>query len=507
VCDDGDARGIVSSVEWRAQRGFATRAEAAAFVAAQRDALLPGAVVDIAVEHFVRLDDAVQRRLKGFVAGALDFGGASDSLAPSDAYEIGVSVGQRAIDRVPAACRRASREARARLLDGVQHGARAVRRRGATELCVARQCAFDVLFVARSLGLRATTVHGKRGTSAELQCIRLSTVRTFDMRVELLPTPGDYFGFEVDGNQRFVLGDSFAVTHNCFRLFTAWAYAHELAESNIPEIQRTNLGNTVLLLKSLGINDLINFDFLDAPPAESLIRALEELYALGALNDRGQLTKVGRKMSEFPLDPKMSRALIGSEQYGCTEEVLIIMSMLSCGGSLWYAPQDKKLLAETARESFNRPGGDHLALLNLYTQWRDTNYSMQWTIEQFCQHRSLKRARDIYDQILNLLERTEVPLTSTGGDSIAIRKAIACGYFQNVARLSKGGTYNVAKSKTNASIHPSSSLKNELPRVLIYDELVFTTKEYMRNCIEIESKFLVEVAPHVFQAKKEEEDA
>ena len=55
----------------------------------------------------------------------------------------------------------------------------------------------------------------------------------------------------------------------------------------MPEIQRTNLGNTVLLLKSLGINDLINFDFMDPPPAETLIRALEELYALGALNDRG----------------------------------------------------------------------------------------------------------------------------------------------------------------------------------------------------------------------------
>jgi pre-mRNA-splicing factor ATP-dependent RNA helicase DHX16 len=107
----------------------------------------------------------------------------------------------------------------------------------------------------------------------------------------------------------------------CFRLYTAWAYHHELDETTIPEIQRTNLGNVVLLLKSLGINDLIHFDFMDPPPAETLIRALEELYALGALNDRGELTKLGRRMAEFPLDPMLSKMILASEKYECSEEV------------------------------------------------------------------------------------------------------------------------------------------------------------------------------------------
>ena len=61
----------------------------------------------------------------------------------------------------------------------------------------------------------------------------------------------------------------------------------------VPEIQRTNMGNVVLMLKSLGINDLLNFDFMDKPPPETLMKALEQLYALGALNDRGELTKLG----------------------------------------------------------------------------------------------------------------------------------------------------------------------------------------------------------------------
>jgi HrpA-like RNA helicase len=63
----------------------------------------------------------------------------------------------------------------------------------------------------------------------------------------------------------------------CFRLYTAWAYKHELDEDTVPEIQRTNLASVVLMLKSLGINDLIHFDFMDPPPAETLIKSLEQV--------------------------------------------------------------------------------------------------------------------------------------------------------------------------------------------------------------------------------------
>jgi pre-mRNA-splicing factor ATP-dependent RNA helicase DHX16 len=96
-----------------------------------------------------------------------------------------------------------------------------------------------------------------------------------------------------------------------FRLYTKWAFANELEANTIPEIQRTNLG----------INDLIGFEFISPPPGETLMRALELLYALGALNDRGELTKLGRKMAEFPVDPMLSKAIISSEQYSCTDEV------------------------------------------------------------------------------------------------------------------------------------------------------------------------------------------
>eukprot|EP00808_Paulinella_micropora_P001053 g33924.t1 len=286
-----------------------------------------------------------------------------------------------------------------------------------------------------------------------------------------------------------------------FRLYTSHAYYNELEENTIPEIQRTNLGNVVLLLKSLGINDLIHFDFMDPPPAETLIRALEQLYALGALNDSGELTKLGRRMAELPLDPMLSKMLIQSEKYECVVEILTICAMLSVSGAVFYRPKDKAVHAENAHKNFWRPGGDHLTLLHVYNEWAETNYSVDWCYENFVQTRSLKRARDIRDQLEDMVERVEVPLVESGGDDVKIRKAITSGFFFNTARLDKGG-YKTIKHNQSVQMHPSSCLAKELPRWVIYHELVLTSKEYMRSIIEIEAEWLMEIAPHFYKKKE-----
>ncbi|XP_023703200.1 pre-mRNA-splicing factor ATP-dependent RNA helicase DHX16 [Cryptotermes secundus] len=291
----------------------------------------------------------------------------------------------------------------------------------------------------------------------------------------------------------------------CFRLYTAWAYKHELEDNTVPEIQRINLGNAVLTLKALGIDDLVHFDFLDPPPHETLVLALEQLYALGALNHHGELTKLGRRMAEFPVDPMMAKMILASEKYKCSEEILTIAAMLSVNGAIFYRPKDKTVHADAARHSFFTPGGDHLMLLNIYTQWADSDFSTQWCYENFLQHRSLKRARDVRDQLAGLMARVEIDLVSAAGDTVGIRKAITAGYFYHVARLSKGGQYKTVKHQQTVMIHPNSSMFEDLPRWVIYHELMFTTKEFLRQVTEIESKWLLEVAPHYYKPRELED--
>ncbi|KAK9888360.1 hypothetical protein WA026_000614 [Henosepilachna vigintioctopunctata] len=291
----------------------------------------------------------------------------------------------------------------------------------------------------------------------------------------------------------------------CFRLYTAWAYKHELEENTIPEIQRINLGNAVLMLKALGINDVVRFDFLDPPPHETLVLALEQLYAIGALNHHGELTKLGRRMAEFPVDPMMAKMLLASEEYKCSEEVVTISAMLSVNGAIFYRPKDKIIHADTARKNFNHIGGDHLSLLNVYNQWRDSDFSTQWCYENFIQYRSLRRARDVREQLVGLMQRVEIEMVSNPTETDNIKKAITAGYFYHIARLSKGGSYKTVKHNQSVTIHPNSALFEELPRWLLYHELVFTTKEFMRQVIEIQSKWLLEVAPHYYKQKELED--
>ncbi|KAM4696556.1 pre-mRNA-splicing factor ATP-dependent RNA helicase DHX16 [Rhinophrynus dorsalis] len=290
----------------------------------------------------------------------------------------------------------------------------------------------------------------------------------------------------------------------CFRLYTAWAYKNEMEDTTVPEIQRTNLGNVVLLLKSLGINDLIHFDFMDPPPHETLVLALEQLYALGALNHLGELTKMGRRMAELPVDPMLSKMILASEKYGCSEQILTIAAMLSVNNAIFYRPKDKLVHADTARANFTVPGGDHMVLLNVYTQWVECGHSLQWCYENFIQARSLRRARDVREQLEGLMARIEIELTSCEGDNVPLRKAITAGYFYHTARLTRSG-YKTVKQQQAVYVHPNSSLHEEQPRWVIYHELVFTTKEYMRQIIEIDSTWLLEVAPHYYKSRELED--
>lgn len=292
----------------------------------------------------------------------------------------------------------------------------------------------------------------------------------------------------------------------CYRLFTKWSFYNELQANPTPEILRVNLGTVVLLLLSMGITDLVHFDFMDPPSSQTLIKSLELLYALGALNLRGELTKTGKKMAEFPMDPMFGKCLVASSEFGVTAEVLSIMAMLSEASSLFYRPKDKREQADKKKEAFEHEAGDHFTLLNIWDQWSDTGFSNIWCEDNFLQYRTLKRAKEVRTQLERLCQRVgiETEQTESKDKLIKIQKAIVSGFFPNVARLSKmGSNYVLLKKNQPVHIHPSSCLfpVKPPPKLIMYHELVLTSKEYMRNCMLIQEKWLDELAPHYYSAK------
>ncbi|KAL0384887.1 UNVERIFIED_CONTAM: Pre-splicing factor ATP-dependent RNA helicase DEAH1 [Sesamum radiatum] len=221
-------------------------------------------------------------------------------------------------------------------------------------------------------------------------------------------------------------------------------------------------------------------------------------------------------MAEFPLDPMLSKMIVASDKYKCSDEIISIAAMLSIGNSIFYRPKDKQVHADNARLNFHMGNvGDHIALLKVYSSWKETNFSTQWCYENYIQVRSMKRARDIRDQLEGLLERVEIELVSSPNDLDAIKKAITSGFFPNSARLQKNGSYRTVKHPQTVHIHQARFgtvslnflLVQVLPRWVVYHELVLTTKEYMRQVTELKPEWLVEIAPHYYQLKDVEDTA
>lgn len=225
---------------------------------------------------------------------------------------------------------------------------------------------------------------------------------------------------------------------------------------------------------------------------------MESLYTLGALDEEGLLTRLGRKMAEFPLEPQLCKMLILSTDLRCSDEILTIVAMLSIE-SPFYRPKDKAAQADAKKAKFHHPEGDHLTLLAVYEGWKASKFSSPWCFENFIQGRAMKRAQDVRKQLVTIMDRYKMEIVSANRDLNRVRKCIVSGFFTNAAKRDPQEGYKTMLEGQTVYIHPSSCLQNKSPEWVIYHELVMTTKEYMRNIMVIEPKWLVELAPTFYK--------
>lgn len=294
-----------------------------------------------------------------------------------------------------------------------------------------------------------------------------------------------------------------------YRLYTERQYVNELLEAQIPEIQRTNLGAVVLLLKSLGVQNLLEFDFMDPPPQDNIVNSMYQLWVLGALDNTGELTEIGKKMVVFPLDPPLAKMLLFSESLGCSAEVLIVVSMLSVP-SVFFRPKDREEESDAMREKFFVPESDHLTLLNVYLQWRANNYSSQWCTNHFLHVKGLRKAREVREQLADIMKQQRVRLRSCMDDKNGnnswdvVRKAICSAYFYNSAQIKGIGEYVNMLTGMPCNLHPSAALfgLGYTPDFVVYHELIYTTKEYMQCATAVEGEWLAELGPMFFSVKE-----
>ncbi|KAF8193767.1 P-loop containing nucleoside triphosphate hydrolase protein [Pholiota molesta] len=277
----------------------------------------------------------------------------------------------------------------------------------------------------------------------------------------------------------------------------------QLEEQTHPEILRSNLSNVVLELMKLGVKDLVTFDYVDAPAPETLMRALELLNYLAALDDDGNLTPLGGMMAEFPLDPQvMAKLLIVSPEFKCSNEILTITAMMSVP-NVWLRPPGatQRREADAAKALLTVPEGDHLTLLNVYNQYNLNMHDKNWAWNNYLSLRALQQADSIRTQLKRIMERYDIESVTISDEKKLfsnIRQALVCGFFMQVAhKEGEKGNYLTVKDNQVVALHPSCGLDTQ-PEWVLFNEFVLTTRPYIRTVSEIKAEWLIEYAANYF---------
>ncbi|RKP10386.1 P-loop containing nucleoside triphosphate hydrolase protein [Thamnocephalis sphaerospora] len=202
----------------------------------------------------------------------------------------------------------------------------------------------------------------------------------------------------------------------CYRIYCKEDF-EEMDRETVPEIQRSNLLGVTLHMKRVGIDDVLDFEFLDPPDTALMINAIKQLYLLDALTLDGQLTETGRDMAALPVSPYLSRALIAaSREFNCSREMVMLAAMLSVEG-VFMQPRDeaKREKAIEAHRAFYHASGDHCTLISVFLKWRAAGFSHSWCCDHYLRTQAMRSARGIYDQLRDNIQRLGTPNPSSDG--------------------------------------------------------------------------------------------
>lgn len=318
----------------------------------------------------------------------------------------------------------------------------------------------------------------------------------------------------------------------CWRLFTKeeyeegrWQYRRDWDEVGRPdytkpEIQRSDLAGVVLRLAGIGIKNVESFDYIDAPSFEMLHGAVKTLEAIGAITEDRNVTEVGEKILDLPLDPRIGRMILEAQKFGCVREISAIAAKLSVR-DFFVRPKDKEHEADAAKRQFIDKRSDLLTALAVLDAYEGYGWDRRWASENFLNWKAIEEALSIRRQIEDILERFGIELTSVGyhlpkdqyslteeekRQEEEIGKAVLAGFIENLARSGYRHTYDrMSQTGGTLYIHPSSVLFGGYgAELLVAISIVETSRVFARDCQEVQVDWVLEAAPQAVKIKRTE---
>ncbi len=274
-----------------------------------------------------------------------------------------------------------------------------------------------------------------------------------------------------------------------------------------PEIRRMSIAGVVLAMERIGIEDVMNFRFVDAPDRIAFVEAYETLIALGAIDTMTRkITKLGERMADLPLEPRLARMVIAADQHSCTRSIATIVAFMSIGNP-FVRPKGREMEAELSQGKFKDPRSDFLSYLRVWVEYVRSGFSREWCFKNFLNAKVLQEVKNVRNQLLLILERSGIKVTESGSEE-SISKCVASGLLFNL--FQGGGRYSyhgvVRKDSfgnpLEVFIHPGSALFGGFGSVwIVAFETKRTTKLFARCVMEVNPEWLPELMPAVFSCQ------
>lgn len=274
----------------------------------------------------------------------------------------------------------------------------------------------------------------------------------------------------------------------CYRMYSEQFFNEQMIESTVPEILRVNLSSSLLTLKSMGIHDVVKFEYMEPPNREAIIGALKQLYLLSAIDADGKILPLGLEMSKFPLEPSYAKALMSSMVMDCQDDMLTIVSILSTE-NIWskVSRHNEKLYDEFlyTQKKLAHDDGDHITYINIYKKWAKKGYSDSWCNDNFLSIRALRQAQSIKGQLRDLIPKIDMKVC---------KECLAADPICKMYFDSKSDKKNLSKQKSNleeSKTNRSDSYKynsSELVRMALCTGFYFNSA---RRVAHSESEYLL----------------
>jgi len=286
-----------------------------------------------------------------------------------------------------------------------------------------------------------------------------------------------------------------------------------------PEILRSSLAGVILRMKSLGLGAIEDFPFLERPPGKAIADGYGLLAELGAIDDDGVLTPMGRELARLPLDPRVGRMILEARDRQALSEVLVIAAALS-GQDVRDRPLEAQQAADEKHKPFDDEKSEFMGTLKLW-RWIEEGrgnhghaaaaaqqvdrhklshrQQEQRLRTQFINPRRVREWRDIHTQLLTVVAEHGWRLNTVPATYEQVHVSMLAGLLGNIGVKAEDDEWYLGARGIRFWRHPGAHLSKKPGRWIVAAELVDTTRLFGRGIAAIEPQWIEPLAGHLLK--------